>query len=191
MALSAGLIGSPKVRVETPGVPIDARIYFDIETRDWPEALILEPPAKSTFDENFDVYWIHTIADSRLGRPVAASASLGQFRKSSAEWISGHGWGDVLHLALAEAEAWTIYSEGRRDDAVHELSDAASFERNHSMYYADVLPRPSSEMLGDMLLQMVKDKEACAAFQASLKVAPNTFDAVQGLRTCSHSSSAQ
>jgi tetratricopeptide (TPR) repeat protein len=171
--------------------PIDARIYFDIETHDWPDALTLEPPGKSSFEENFDIYWIRAIANARLGRAVAAHDSLEQFRKSSAEWIPGHGFGDTLHLALQEAEAWTLYAEGRRGDAVRELSDAAEFETNHPLYYADVLPRPSPEMLGNMLQQMGKATEACAAFQASLKVAPDTFNAAQGLHTCAHHSSAR
>ena len=171
-----------------PWGPIDARIYFDIERHDWRNALTLEAPPQSPFDENFDVYWIHTIAEARLGRPDART-SLEQFRKSSAEWIRGHGWGDVLHLALAEAEAWTFYDEGQKDKAIRELADAAIFEKNHPFYYADMLPRPASEMLGDMLLQMGEGKKACMAFHASLKLAPNTFDAVQGLRRCeSHSS---
>jgi tetratricopeptide (TPR) repeat protein len=174
-----------------PWGPIDARIYFDIETHDWSEALALEPPSKAHFEENFDVYWIHTIANARLGKPLAARAALEQFRESSKEWTSGHGWGDVLHLALAEAEAWTIYAEGKREDAVRELSDAVDFEKRHPVYYADVLPRPSSEVLGDMLLQMGKEKDACSAFQASLLVTPNTFNALHGQRRCADRSSAQ
>lgn len=151
-----------------PWGPIDARIYFDVETNSWTDALNLEPPTKSAFDENFDVYWIHTIAEARLGKPAAARISLEQFRRSSSQWIKGHGWGDVLHLALAQADAWTLYAEGKHGDAVRELSDAADFERSHPVYYADVLPRPSAEMLGDMLIEMGKSARACAAFRASL-----------------------
>jgi tetratricopeptide (TPR) repeat protein len=146
--------------------------------------LTLTPPLGSPFGENFDVYWIHTIANARLGKAAAARDSLEQFRRSSEEWIRGHGWGDVLKLALQEADGWTLYAEGRKDEAIRELSDAANFEKVHPMYYADVLPRSSSEMLGEMLLEMEDGKEACAAFQASLKVAPNTRNAVQGLQTC-------
>jgi len=98
----------------------------------------------------------------------------------------------VLHLALAEAEAWTLYDEGKKDKATRELTDASVFENNHPIYYADVLPRPASAMLGDMLLQMGEGKRACMAFHASLKLAPNTFEAVQGLRQCeNHSSTRQ
>jgi tetratricopeptide (TPR) repeat protein len=167
-----------------PWGPIDARIYFDVENHDWIDALRLVPPANSSFDENFDVYWIHAIAEARLGKPTAAQASLEQFRNSSSEWIAKHGWGDVLHLALAQADAWTQYSLGKRAEAVRELSGAADFERRHPVYYADVLPRPSSEMLGEMLLEMGERKEACAAFRASLIVAPNTFNGVHGVHAC-------
>ena len=167
-----------------PWESIDARIYFDIETRDWADALKLEPPPKSSFKENFDVYWIHSIANARLGRPTTARAALEQFRQSSSEWIREHGFADVLQLALAQAEAWTLYSDGKRDEGVRELSESAEFERNHPVYYADVLPRPSSEMLGDMLLEMGERKKACQAFESSAAVAPNTFDALRGLRGC-------
>lgn len=181
---------SQKMPGGDPWEPIDARIYFDVERRDWRNALTIEPPPQSPFAENFDVYWIHAIAEARLGRPDARN-SLEQFRKSSTEWIRGHGWGDVLHLALAEAEAWTFYDEGQKDKGIRELTDAAAFEKNHPIYYADVLPRPASEMLGDMLLQMGELKKACMAFHASLKLAPNTFDAMQGLERCMHPSSTR
>jgi len=168
-----------------PWLCIDARIYIDLETGNWQDALTLEAPVGSPFDENFDVYWVHAIADARLGKPEAR-ASFEQFRKSSTEWIPKHGFGDVMHLALAEAEAWTLYAEGQKDRAVRELTDAVAFEKDHPIYYADVLPRPASEMLGDMLRAMGKTKEACAAFHNSLKLAPNTFDALQGVKWCSH-----
>jgi hypothetical protein len=62
------------------------------------------------------------------------------------------------------------------------LDEAEQFEKDHPMYYADILPRPSSEMLGNMLLQMGKRREACVAYQTSLRVAPNRFDSLVGLR---------
>jgi len=51
------------------------------------------------------------------------------------------------------------------------------------MYYADILPRPTEEMLGDMLLQMGRSTEALAAYEAALDVAPNRFDSLLGART--------
>ncbi len=84
-----------------PWISIDARIYFETaaQTHDWQDALAINSPPKSPFDENFDVYWIHAIAEARLDRPSAARDSLEQFRRSSANWTSSHGFIDVFHLA--------------------------------------------------------------------------------------------
>ncbi len=172
-----------------PWEPIDARIYFDVETRDWAGALRLEPPPKSAFLENFDVYWIHAIANARLGRARAARASVEQFRHSSSEWIKGHGFEDVLHLGLEQAEAWTLYAEGKHAEAVRELSEAVEFEKNHPVYYADVLPRPSSEMLGDMWLAMGDRQKAREAYRTSLTFAPKTLNALRGLHACEEGAS--
>ena len=48
------------------------------------------------------------------------------------------------------------------------------------MYHADILPRPTGEMLGDMLLQMNKPADALLAYQASLNLAPNRLDSLLG-----------
>jgi hypothetical protein len=53
------------------------------------------------------------------------SKLLEQYRKSSAAWDKEHGWGDVLGVALREAEAWTLFSEGERDDALAHLRSIA------------------------------------------------------------------
>ena len=60
------------------------------------------------------------------------------------------------------------------------LRGIGDFERDHPMYYADILPRPTGEMLGDMLVQMNKPAEALTAYQAALKLAPNRLDSLLG-----------
>lgn len=166
-----------------PWLSVDARIYYDLETHNWQDAAIIKPPATSQFDENFDAYWIQTIAAAHLGDPHTAEQALEQYRRSSAAWIKGHGWGDVLGLALTEAEAWTLFSEGKHDEAVAHLKGAAQFERDHPMYYADILPRPTGEMLGEMLLQINRPAEALNAYQEALELAPNKLDLLLGAET--------
>ncbi len=87
-----------------------------------------------------------------------------------------------MGVALTEAQAWTMFSEGKRDGAVTHLRAIAQYERDHPLYYADVLPRPSGEMLGDMLLQMGKPTEALAAYKEALELAPNRFDSLIGAK---------
>ncbi|HEX3940204.1 MAG TPA: hypothetical protein VHX11_01840, partial [Acidobacteriaceae bacterium] len=102
-----------------PWPPVDARIYYDMETHDWRDAMKIEPPFSSKFEENFDTYWVRTIAAARTGNPREAAIQLEQYRKSSAAWEREHAWtDDILGLALAEAEAWTMYAQGQHDEAV-------------------------------------------------------------------------
>lgn len=140
----------------------------------------IEPPASSPFEENFDAYWIETLGAARSGDSIKARAALEQYRKSETAWNRNHGWGDILGVGLAEAEAWTLFSEGHREEAVMRLRGMADFEHAHPMYYADILPRPTGEMLGDMLMQMKRPAEALAAYQAALTLAPNRLDSLLG-----------
>lgn len=165
-----------------PWLLIDARIYYDLETHNWEDAAKIEPPPTSPFEENFDAYWIETIAAGRSGDPHRAEAALEQYRKSSAAWDTEHGRKDVLGVALTEAQAWTMFSEGKHSDAVTHLRSIAQYERDHPMYYADILPRPTGEILGDMLLEMGKPREALDAYKAALHLAPNRFDSLIGAK---------
>ena len=165
---------------DDPWLPTDARIYYDLETHDWKDAVQIEPPPSSPFEENFDVYWIETIGAARSGDPTKARATLGKYRDSETAWNKNHGWGDILGVGLAEAEAWTLFSEGHHEQAVARLRGIEAFECDHPMYYADILPRPTGEMLGDMLMQMSRPAAALAAYQAALKLAPNRLDSLLG-----------
>jgi tetratricopeptide (TPR) repeat protein len=166
-----------------PWLPIDARIYYDLETHNWQDAAEIAPPPASRFEENFDAYWIETIGAARSGNAHKAEQALELYSKSSAAWDKEHGWGHVLGVAMTEAQAWTMFSEGKRDEAVAHLRNIAQYEHDHPLYYADVLPRPTAEMLGDMLLQMGKTAEALEAYKQALELAPNRFDSLLGART--------
>jgi tetratricopeptide (TPR) repeat protein len=163
-----------------PWPPVDARIYYDLETHDWPDAVQIVPPPSSQFAENFDAFWIEAIGAARSQDPEVARTALEKYRESQTQWNKEHGWGDILGVGLAEAEAWTLFSEGKREEAIARLRRMAPFERDHPMYYADILPRPSGEMLGDMLMEMNRPQEALRAYEEALKLAPNRYDSLVG-----------
>jgi tetratricopeptide (TPR) repeat protein len=163
-----------------PWLPIDARIYYDLETHNWQDAARVQPPPASSFEENFDAYWIDTIGAARCGDPRGARVALVKYRDSETTWNKDHGWGDILGVGLAEAEAWTLFSEGKREEALARLRSMRQFERDHPMYYADILPRPTGEMLGDMLLLMNRPADALSAYKEALELAPNRLDSLLG-----------
>jgi tetratricopeptide (TPR) repeat protein len=161
---------------------VDARIYYDLEIHQWHDAVKIEPPSTSRFEENFDVYWIQTIGAARSGDAHHAEEPLDRYGKSAIAWDKAHGRDYVPGLSMAEAQAWTMFSEGKHDEAVAHLRSVAQYERDHPLYYADVLPRPTGEMLGDMLLQMGRPSDALDAYKAALALAPNRLDSLLGAR---------
>jgi hypothetical protein len=170
-----------------PWWPIDARIYYDLDTHNWADALEIQAPSSSPFAENLDVFWIHTIAAARSNQPQQASAFLKDFKNSSSAFEKQHGWGDLIHLELLEAEAWTLFAQ-RNKKAVKMLRDAMVFEQAHPTYYPDVLPRPAAEMLGDMLVSLKSSGEALDAYKVALTIAPNRLNSLIGARDAAASS---
>jgi hypothetical protein len=67
-------------------LPIDARIYYDLETHDWQDAANIKPPPASPSEDNFEAYWIETIGAARTGNAQKAEQALELYRKSSAAW---------------------------------------------------------------------------------------------------------
>jgi len=171
-----------------PWVLIEARIYFDVDTHDWKDALLIQPPPKAKLSDNFEIYWMQAIAAAHLKQPVEARASLEKFSQSLSGWKKSQGpswdavWDSVFNIAMAEAKSWTMFSEGKHDEAVALLKNAAQLERDHPLYYADVLPRPAENLVGDMLLQMGRATEAVEACKAALDVAPNRLDSLLGAK---------
>ena len=172
-----------------PWTSLEAKIYFDVDTHNWKDALGIQPPPNSKFADNFELYWVQAIAAAHLKNPVEARVFLEKFCQSLSEWknTQGHGWevvwGPVFSVAQIEAESWTRFSEGKHDEAITHLNEAVQYERDHPMYYADVLPRPTEEMMGDMLMLTGRSAEALVAYRAALQLAPNRFDSLFGAKT--------
>ena len=65
-----------------PWLPIDARIYFDLETHDWRDAAHIEPPPTSRFEENFDAILDpdhRSRSPGRFGTRQAKPGEISQF----------------------------------------------------------------------------------------------------------------
>lgn len=73
-----------------------------------------------------------------------------------------------------------MFSDGKRSEAVATLQTNEAYERDHPMYYADILPRPAGEMLGDMLLLLERPQDALAAYKEALALAPKRLNSLVG-----------
>jgi tetratricopeptide (TPR) repeat protein len=78
-------------------------------------------------------------------------------------------------------EAWIHLKEGNDTKAIALMQSAAEMEdktEKHPVTPGEVIP--ARELLGDMLLQLNKPKEALEAYQANLKKHPNRRNALHG-----------
>jgi len=165
-----------------PWAEIDARVSYDVETSDWDEALKLEPPPSSPFQENFDVFWVHALAAARLGRVDAARSALRSLSGSIAQQRIGINYAHILHIYLLQAQAAVQVAEGEPKAAVRKLRSAIDYERAHPVDYPNILAPPSAEVLGELLLDIHDAASAHRAFQQALFMAPNRLRSLDGLR---------
>jgi tetratricopeptide (TPR) repeat protein len=74
-----------------------------------------------------------------------------------------------------------LYAEGKKDDALKSMSDAADAEdRTEKHPVTPGVPKPARELYGEMLLDSGNAKEALIAFEATLKKEPNRLGAFAG-----------
>jgi tetratricopeptide (TPR) repeat protein len=82
-----------------------------------------------------------------------------------------------VQIQIKIGEAWILFNEGKNNEALKAMNDAADMEDNtekHPVTPGEVIP--ARELLGDMLLQMNQPEKALEAYEADLKKHPNRFN---------------
>ena len=82
---------------------------------------------------------------------------------------------------MVEALAWVAFAEGKKDDGIAQLTAAADAEDATDKSAISPGPlAPARELLGYMLLEAGRSKEALVAIEATMKKEPNRFRGVYG-----------
>ena len=77
--------------------------------------------------------------------------------------------------------AWLTWAEGKKEEALRQMRSAADHEDatdKHAVTPGAIVP--ARELLGEMLLESKQPAEALVAFEATLRTAPNRFNALSG-----------
>ncbi|HVS03114.1 MAG TPA: tetratricopeptide repeat protein [Thermoanaerobaculia bacterium] len=165
---------------------VPARIA--LERQRWADAAALKPrtPAGFPWDRFPAVeaitHFARALGAARSGDGAAARAALARMEalRDQAAATSGY-WADQVEIQRLAAQAWLDYGEGRRDEALATMRQAAEKEagtEKHPVTPGEVLP--ARELLGDMLLEMGRHEEALAAYEAALERSPNRVNALWG-----------
>lgn len=160
-----------------------ARAHFPalylLETREWKQAIALQPPSEVPATVRAITYWAQAVAAGHLRDAVAGQKAVEQYDAMIEETRKG----EHSHLASGmktgsdEARAWLAFAQGKNEEALRVLRPVADKQ--------DVLGKgevelPAREMLADMLLEMNRPQEALAEYEKSLKTDPNRFNGLYG-----------
>jgi tetratricopeptide (TPR) repeat protein len=91
-------------------------------------------------------------------------------------------WATQIHVQLNSALAWINYAEGKTDEAVKLMRDAAAEE--DAVEKLPVTPGaivPTREQLGDLLLELNQPADALKEFERALAMTPQRRGALAGL----------
>jgi hypothetical protein len=163
-------------------------VRYVLERGQWAEAAKLEFPAVELPWQNFPqtsaiVSFGRALGAARSKDLSTAAAALAQMRtqRDALKSMNSGYWENQVAIQVAIVEAWMSYAEGKTDDALAKMRAAAEAEdktEKHPVTPGPIIP--ARELLGDMLLEAGKPKEALAAYEHSMQAEPNRFRGLAG-----------
>jgi tetratricopeptide (TPR) repeat protein len=161
---------------------------YVLENRMWKEAATLEAfPANLEWEkypwQKAIIHFARLMGSVNTGKPDNAKLelkNLNTLRDALLAKKDSYSANQVA-IQIKSSEAWIAYKEGKNNEAVQLMTQAADMEdatEKHSVTPGEVLP--ARELLGDMLMQMNQPAKALAAYEANFKRHVNRFNNVYG-----------
>jgi hypothetical protein len=158
---------------------------YALERDAWAEAVALAPrPTDFPHTEGM-TYFARALGAAHLKQLAQARESVDSLTAIVPRLVASNEpyWAEQVQIQRLGAQAWLDLAEGRDTDALAHMTEAAN--REDATEKAAVTPgplAPARELLGDMLLQLHRPREALAAYRATLEKEPNRYRALDGAR---------
>ena len=161
-----------------------------LEFQNWKEAANLSLNTHTNFPwEKFPqyealIYFAKGIGAGRTGNIKIAEQSfqkLEQLQKSFTDTVTYKYWINQIEIQKRVVKAWLLYSQDEKEKSLEEMNLAAKLEdgtEKNPVTPGSLLP--VREMLGDMLMELNKPKDALQQYEFSLKNSPNRFNSLYG-----------
>ena len=170
-----------RVSVDTGLAAIPAR--YALDRGRWAEAAQLSVRDSDYPAAQAITYFARALGAARSGQPAAARAEMAHLDEIEAKLAAAKDeyWAGQTRIQKQTVAAWLAFAEGRRDEAIVAMRQAADLddasEKNVAMENKLVSVRA---MLGELYLAAGMNKEALPEFEASLKSTPNRFRSIAG-----------
>jgi tetratricopeptide (TPR) repeat protein len=161
---------------------------YAVERHRWSEAAALPVPANTFPRERYawteaNLHFARALGASHVGDTEAALKDLQQLVaiRDLLTQENNKYWADQVDIQRESAAAWITFADGKREDALQQMRSAADHEDKtdkHNVTPGVILP--ARELLGAMLLELEQPAKAMAEFEATLRTAPNRFNALAG-----------
>ena len=156
---------------------------YVVERGDWKGASELQLQPSPIAYADAVTHFARALGAARSGHPEAAKADIAkltELRDKLSEAKDAY-WSEIVDIQREVATAWTLYAEGKYDEALAAMSAASDREDKTEKHPVTPGPlAPARELYGTMLLDRGMAKDALAAFEATLKKEPNRLGATLG-----------
>jgi hypothetical protein len=161
---------------------------YVVERHRWAEAAALTVPPNIFPGGRYawteaNIHFARALGASNTGDTEAARKSLQQLGslRDTLTQANEKYWAEQVEIQQEIAGAWVALAEGKQGEALRQMHAAADHEDatdKHPVTPGVILP--ARELLGEMLLELKQPAQAVVEFEATLRTAPNRFNALAG-----------
>jgi tetratricopeptide (TPR) repeat protein len=171
------------------------RSRYLIDSGDWSGPVAaMKVNVEDLITAEFTRDWADAYGAVRHGKLDAAVAAVERAKSSIKRYAAAATAAGVAPDAPArrlakieqqQLDGLLLLKRGRTSEGLAALSEAAAGERASPMEFGPPsLDKPANELLGEVLLELGRAKEACAAFKAAQTLAPGRGQSLIGLSKC-------
>jgi tetratricopeptide (TPR) repeat protein len=156
---------------------------YALERNAWRDAAALTPRESPFANADAITHFARALGAARSGNPAAAAKDVEKLvsLRDTLQKANDAYWAEQVEIQRRVATAWIALAEGRQDEALATLREAA--EREDATEKSAVSPgpiKPARELLGEMLLELKRPAEALKEFETTIKKEPNRFRGLYG-----------
>ncbi|MGZ8197988.1 MAG: hypothetical protein ACXWVP_06500 [Burkholderiales bacterium] len=151
---------------------------YALERGDWKTAAQLPVKPTKILYADAITHYARALGAARAGDPESAKADLARLAELRDQLAAAKNsyWSGQVEIQRLGASAWVALAEGKRDEALKLMREAA--DKESASEKASISPGPilpARELLGDMLLELGQPALALREYEASQHREPNRF----------------